>query len=409
MQNQYDLKRYAILYVDDEEKALKYFVKTFGDEFRFMTATNAAEGLKLLEEHGDEIAILLSDQRMPGEKGVQLLERARVLRPRLVRMLVTAYADFSVTVDAVNLGNIFRYISKPLQTEDVRNTLHRAMEFFILQQERDDLLQEKLSVLQNVLITDRVMGLGVVAAAISSHLRNGLRAVHSFLELTPGRLSPQSLNLESLRDPSFWRDFHGMVMQQSARIGDLMGDLQSTASQEQDFDPGALITAEVESLRSTFMEKGITLTVKQAPTLPVLHGDPVLFSRMISLLLQSEVSMLPAGQIVTLQAEDSFGNLDLSLADDGPGMNVDALRSVFDPFFINILGPNRAGLTLMGAYFLAYHLGGKINAPRGKGTQLEISIPSSITAPKSTAEGTREFITNVLMNDSLWERLLPTG
>ena len=67
--------------------------------------------------------------RMPGEKGVQLLERARQLRPRLVRMMITAYADYDVTVEAVNLGSIFRYISKPIQMDDVRNTLHRAMEF----------------------------------------------------------------------------------------------------------------------------------------------------------------------------------------------------------------------------------------------------------------------------------------
>ena len=100
MQNQYDLKRYAVLYVDDEEKALKYFEKTFGDEFRIFTANNATDGLKLIEQHGEDIGVLLSDQRMPGEKGVQLLERARQLRPRLVRMMVTAYADYDVTVDA---------------------------------------------------------------------------------------------------------------------------------------------------------------------------------------------------------------------------------------------------------------------------------------------------------------------
>ena len=113
MQTQYDLKRYAVLYVDDEEKALKYFEKTFGDEFRIFTANNAADGLKLIEQHGEDIGVLLSDQRMPGEKGVQLLERARQIRPRLVRMIITAFADYDVTVDAVNLGNIFRYISKP--------------------------------------------------------------------------------------------------------------------------------------------------------------------------------------------------------------------------------------------------------------------------------------------------------
>ena len=122
--------------------ALKYFEKTFGGEFRVLTAENAEDGLKLLEKHGDEIGILLSDQRMPGQKGVQLLEQAMKLRPRIVRMLVTAYADYGVTVDAVNIGNIFRYVSKPIQVEDMRNTLRRALEFYAMHRERDELMSE---------------------------------------------------------------------------------------------------------------------------------------------------------------------------------------------------------------------------------------------------------------------------
>ena len=61
-----DYKRYAVLYVDDELMALKYFEKTFGGEFKVLTADSAEEGMKLIESRGDEIGVLLSDQRMPG-------------------------------------------------------------------------------------------------------------------------------------------------------------------------------------------------------------------------------------------------------------------------------------------------------------------------------------------------------
>lgn len=158
--------------------ALKYFQKSFGNDFRILTASSAAEGMRLIQERGDEIGVLLTDQRMPGEKGLQLLERARQLRPRMVRMMITAYADFGVTVDAVNQGNIFRYIAKPIQIEDMRNTLMRALEYFLLQRERDELLLEKLSVVQSMIVTDRIISLGVLAAGLSHHLRNpiGCRA-----------------------------------------------------------------------------------------------------------------------------------------------------------------------------------------------------------------------------------------
>jgi two-component system probable response regulator PhcQ len=108
MDNLYDYKKFAILYVDDEEKSLKYFERAFGDDFRVLTASNAQDGLKLLERHADDIGLLMTDQRMPGEKGVWLLERARQFRPRILRMLVTAYADMEAAIAAVNSGSIYK-------------------------------------------------------------------------------------------------------------------------------------------------------------------------------------------------------------------------------------------------------------------------------------------------------------
>ena len=217
-------QKYAVLYVDDEEKAFEMLRGSFGDEFHILTTNGADAGFKLIEEHGDDIGVLLSDPRMPGQTGVQLLEKTRHLRPRLVRMMVTAYADYSATVDAVNLGNIFRYISKPIQIEDMRNTLERAMEFYVLQQERDDLLREKLSTLQNVLIADRVLGLGVAAGTLASQLRQPLRGLHSFLEIIPGRGGRPVFDLDRLRQGTFWRDFHGHVAQRSGLLADSLAE-----------------------------------------------------------------------------------------------------------------------------------------------------------------------------------------
>src|ERR1043166_6158363 len=104
MDNLYDYKRFAILYVDDEEKSLKYFARAFEDTFRIFTAPNALDGLKMLQEHGEEIGVLMTDQRMPGEKGVWLLEKCRQMHPRIIRILATAYADMDAAIAAVNTG-----------------------------------------------------------------------------------------------------------------------------------------------------------------------------------------------------------------------------------------------------------------------------------------------------------------
>jgi two-component system probable response regulator PhcQ len=140
MNNLYDYKKFAILYVDDEEKSLKYFMRAFDEQFRIFTAPSAQEGLKLLEEHKDEIGLLMTDQRMPGEKGVWLLEKARQLRPRIVRILATAYSDMDAAIAAVNTGAIYKYVTKPWDPPQLENTLKRGLEFFMVQRERDQLL-----------------------------------------------------------------------------------------------------------------------------------------------------------------------------------------------------------------------------------------------------------------------------
>src|SRR5580692_3437905 len=132
MENLYDYKKFAVLYVDDEERSLTNFNRAFGDEFRLFTANSAQAGLKIFEEHADEIAILMTDQRMPGEKGVWLLERARTLRPRALRMLVTAFADMDAAIAAVNSGAIYKYITKPWDPSQLELTLRQGLEFFMV-------------------------------------------------------------------------------------------------------------------------------------------------------------------------------------------------------------------------------------------------------------------------------------
>jgi two-component system, probable response regulator PhcQ len=113
MEDLYDYKKFYVLYVDDEEKSLKYFRETFGDKLAVLTAINAEEGFRILKENQDRIAILMTDQRMPGEKGIQFLEKARQLKPRMLRILVTAYSDLETAIESVNTGAIYKYVTKP--------------------------------------------------------------------------------------------------------------------------------------------------------------------------------------------------------------------------------------------------------------------------------------------------------
>ena len=235
MDNPYDYQKFLIIYVDDEEKSLKSFTRAFEGQFRILTATNAQDGLKLIEEHADEIGLVLTDQRMPGEKGVWLLEKARKLRPRTIRLLVTAYSDLEAAISAVNSGAIYKYVTKPWDPVELETTLKRGLEFFLLQRERDQLLREKLSVLHNMMIRDRIVGLGLLAAGMSHHIRNALVAVKTFIDLTPVMLREEDLDLERLRNPDFWKEYYELVQRQLDKITGMLKDLW-TASDTPKFE-----------------------------------------------------------------------------------------------------------------------------------------------------------------------------
>jgi two-component system, probable response regulator PhcQ len=155
-----DYQKCAILYVDDEEKSLKYFSRAFGDKFKILSAANASDGYRLLEQHRDEIALLMIDQRMPGEKGVEFLQRARQLHPTAIRILTTAYSDFDVVIDAVNSAAISKYVTKPWDIPQLEMILKEACEFFTEQRERELVLEAKSSAQQETLIADRGAKLG---------------------------------------------------------------------------------------------------------------------------------------------------------------------------------------------------------------------------------------------------------
>src|SRR2546430_1386707 len=267
MEHLYDYKKHSILYVDDEEKSLKYFTRAFEDQFKILTASNAQDGLKLLDEHKDEIGLLMTDQRMPGEKGVWLLEKARQLRPRIIRILATAYADMDAAIAAVNTGAIYKYVTKPWDPPQLETTLKRGLEFFMVQRERDQLLREKMSVLHNMMIADRIVSLGLLAAGLSHHIRNALVAVKTFLDLAPAKLEEEKIDLNGLRNPDFWKEYYQNVQGQIGKINNMLKDLWS-ASEKPAFEFSdqvqlrTVITDSLEELAEGFSSKKIEVENK---------------------------------------------------------------------------------------------------------------------------------------------------
>jgi two-component system probable response regulator PhcQ len=415
MNNFYDYKKFAILYVDDEEKSLSNFSRAYGEEFRVFTASSAQAGFSLLQKHADEVGLLMTDQRMPGEKGVWLLEKARQFRPNVLRVLVTAYADMEAAISAVNSGAIYKYVTKPWDPPQLELTLRQGLEFFMVQTERDQLLREKMSVLRNMMIADRIVSLGLLAAGLSHQIRNSLVAVKTFLDLAPKKMAEERASTNGLRNPDFWKDYHSNVQSQIEKINSLLKDLW-TASE----NPSApfadeiylqeVIAASLESFRDQFANRRIELEINLPASLPKMKVDKPKFQRLFELIFKEEIATLPAGCKISMSAELQGGakpEIIVHISDNGPGLPADALRVVFDPFVVRESVPSEYGINLMACFFIVHHHGGNIDAKSvpGRGTTFIIRLPlHPERVPLETLDN-NDYLQKALLNDELWKKL----
>jgi len=416
MSNNYDYKKFAILYVDDEEKSLVNFSRAFGDEFRILTANKATDAYDLVQSQASEIGVLMTDQRMPGEKGVWLLERVRQYRPQIIRILVTAYTDMDAAIAAVNSGAIYKYVTKPWDPAQLELTLKQSLEFFLVQEERDQLLREKMSVLRNMMIADRIVSLGLLAAGLSHHIRNSMVAVKTFLELAPMKLAEEKGSDKNLRDPDFWREYHHNVQGQIEKINGLLGDLRA-ASENQSKNPfgsevhvSATVNRVIGQLQESLTARRIQVENKIPDSLPALHVDLPKFDRLFDLLLRDELHMLPAGSQITLTGELQNQEVAITLTDNGPALPQEALRVVLDPFVVTRGTPSEYGINLMACFFIVHHHGGRIeaqNLPSG-GNRFTIFLPLQPEKAAAAAEEA-DFLKKAMLNQNLWEKLMATG
>ncbi|HEX8703653.1 MAG TPA: response regulator [Myxococcaceae bacterium] len=155
----------AVLYCDDDALCLQAFDRSFSQHFRIFPCASPQEALAVLEQRSSEIGAVISDQRMPGMSGVELLERARTLAPDARRMLVTAYADLKAMVDAVNRGQVSRCFFKPWDRAEVLASLEEALKFAQLELKLRELERQMVE-------TEHQAGLGQELAHIA-HVLTG--------------------------------------------------------------------------------------------------------------------------------------------------------------------------------------------------------------------------------------------
>ena len=412
MQNIYDYKKFGVLFVDDEELTLKYFERNFKSVFTVLTASSAESALEILEDPELEVAVILSDQRMPGMTGTEFLERVRKSHPSCIRMLITAYSDMDATVAAINNGAVYKYITKPYEDLELEVTVKRAIEFYTIQKERNALLGEKMGALHRSILTERVLSMGVLSAGISHHMRNSLTAVQAFLDMAPSILESDSSSSE-VNNPDFWNGLYEVAQGQVKEIVNMLSEVECyTTVQNTNFQDKVpvceLIQQEIKASEDRLKQAGIHLNASRLDDKIQVTGDERLLEQAFRLLFQDAELFLPASQGLYLESHvaDKDGKSTVSVTIKGfcSETELDHILPLFNPFNINKEKPSEPGVNLLGAFFLIYHHGGMLDfSKRGTSdSQIEIVLPADANEPLYAASE-QEFMRKVFRLERQWE------
>lgn len=391
-------RRRSILLVDDEEMTLKYFVKAFSDEFPVLTAPSVDAALKVIAEQGDHLAVVISDQRMPGATGVELLAWINANRPDLIRILATAYAENEATVQAVNAGHIYRYVHKPWDIKELRQTLLRALDLYELQRERDRLLREKLSTLRRMVVADRVRSYAMLANGLAHRIHNSVQALKAFLDFVPA-----DMQAEETVGQVQWDDLWSMAQREGQRVVDVVqGVIDRTIEPVASFascDAAALAQREVTAA----LTGGPALDATIPAGLPAPALDAGRAGRLFRILAERIRRIDPAAKRVALAAAPAevWGTpgLRISLTVPGSTWDQEQLRACFAA-----LSPRADASApgvesdLLAAYFIAYHHGGNLiihrGAPHGPGFEVLLPIdPAAARIPEPDPLWTERIFT----------------
>ena len=126
-------EKIIVLYIDDEDNNLNSFKASLRKEFTVVTAQSASEGLKIASEQ--ELHVVIADIRMPGMDGIDFFEKLMEINPEAVRILLTGYSDIASVIDAINRGQVYRFIDKPWNIETVKNAIINAGDIFFTRKE----------------------------------------------------------------------------------------------------------------------------------------------------------------------------------------------------------------------------------------------------------------------------------
>ena len=383
--------RPTLLIVDDEPDVLDSLRHLLHRTYRVLTAGGGDEALAILLN--DDVHVILSDQRMAGMTGDVFLSQARKLRPDSVRMLLTGYADIQAVINAINEGNIFRYIVKPWDAIELEAVIRQAVEQY-------DLLADRKRLVTQLQSTNVELSEANARLEETNQLKTAFIEVAGHEFNTPITLVLGLSELLLLTSPDREAGERKIIEQISTsarQLGRLVANTL-TLMRTDDFrqtlqratvDLAALLHEAADRVAPFLQARKITLKSEVADDLGAFQLDAPKIRDSILNLLTNAIKFTPDGGEITLAARlRNDDEAEIQVIDRGIGLEPRAVRRLFEPFFTEFdpsrhssgdFGFKKRGLGLglsIVRQFVEMH-GGRVSAESriGQGTRVSVILP----------------------------------
>jgi len=387
--NDVAFKEYPILYVDDEKPNRVVMKHNLAEEFTLYLSETGRDALDCLER--DFVAVLLADQRMPGMTGVELAERALVSHPEVIRVIITAYSDLEVTIDAINRARVNRFIKKPWTPEELAAVLRES----IVAYHNSQLLKEMQERLMQL---DRMNSLAITAASIAHDLRQPLTCIVPNLGSVRNELaelqdlsSSQRLSGPQLQDRLKWlREGLDDIADGMDRFNTISEGLLTSLRVKKNtlgrIDLQRVVRTAVSLSRGAIYRVARLVVEVDEEPLYVIGSEGRSIQLVMNLLINASQAVSAGATLsneVALRLRPDGDWVVIVVADTGCGIRSVDLAHIFEPFF-STKGSTGSGLGLPICKQIVDEMRGdiQVESTPGKGTRFIVRIPR--TQPGST-------------------------
>jgi signal transduction histidine kinase len=367
-------KQYAVLYIDDDYENLTGFELSFSDHFRILTADNTEAAYKYLID--ESVGVVLVDYKMPREDGVSFVRRVRDEFPDIIFVMISAWAEIDVVLDAINTNSFYGFIQKPWNHNELRITLSNAYNLFLSRVENkrlNSLLIIKNAELEEAIEREREANRvkNVFIQNISHEIRTPLNSIIGFSNLIKGSTSDQTVQKYS--DFVIQGGFQLLKTIQNMLEVSLIFCNQIQVNKSH-FNLKPLVNDTIEDNFHLMDGKLITVNNKIGDNIK-MHSDKVLIQRIIDVLISNALKFTRYGEIqISCSGNSDKGGVLFEVKDTGIGIPQDKISQVFEPFrqsdesSTREFNGNGTGLFIAQCY--AKYLGGEIRVQSevGKGS-----------------------------------------